>query len=284
MNILNKLLHYFFWGVFFLVITVVAFKFSFNIVPDINKNIFQNGIGAFFGAFFAFVFLRLSDWVSLKRKENISHFNSLVMIERHLNRVISCLEKNILNFQGNIEALESMKLLTWSSHTIPYNFELADELKNIDFVNDYFTFTLDLETMNNDFNTMKSMYDEVKGLFIDRKISPDVYQDNVAFCVNRMREISKFIHSYQEKAIQLTAKARILQKENKNWSFLFGAFPKRHYGKNFEKELEKEKDILNEEIETVSKKSQEEIDKIKENIVQPDTKKPSSNASESHRS
>lgn len=273
MNVLNKASHYLFWFVFLFVIAVAAIKFSFNIVPEINKDIFRNGIGAFFGAFFVFLFLRLSDWISLKRKGNISHFNSLVKIERLLNRIINRLEKNIFNFQGNIEALESKKILTWSSNTIPYNLELADELRNVDYVNDYFTFTLDLETMNNDFNTMKSMYEEVKGLLIDRKIVPEVYQANVAFCVSKMREISKFMHSYQEKAIQLAAKARILQKEKKNWSFLFGAFPKRHYGKNFDKKLKKEIVILNEEIKTVRKESQEEIDKIKENTVQPVTQK-----------
>ena len=48
---------------------------------------------------------------------------------------------------------------------------------------------------------------------------------------------------------------------------------KRHYGKNFDKKLKKEIVILNEEIKTVRKESQEEIDKIKENTVQPVTQK-----------
>ena len=49
-----------------------------TIAPDLNRNIVQSGIGAFLGAFFAFIFVKSGDWISIKRKGNVNHFNSLI--------------------------------------------------------------------------------------------------------------------------------------------------------------------------------------------------------------
>jgi len=264
MNVLNKIFYFLFWGAFVLVVSLIAIIISFNVLPGLRRDIAVNGTIAFFGAFCAFIFVRIADCIRDVKKGNVSHFNSLVEIERLLNRVISRLEENILVFEKNLEALKSMKLLAWSSHEIPFNNQLTDDLKNIDFINEYFSFSLAIETMKNDFVTMKNMYEEIKSLYINKKISPDVYKDNVSFCTSKMEVIIKFMKAYQEKAIQLLAKTRLLQKEKeRNWTFLLGAFPKKHYVKNFDEKVEEELKILNEEIEEVRKKTEEEKKKLK---------------------
>lgn len=265
MNFLNKVLKLLFWGVFIFIIALIVFLIFFNVVPNLDKDVIRSGIAAFFGAFFAFIFVKISEWFLIIRKSNENHFNSLVKIERLINRAISRLEKNILIFQDYVEALKSMKMITWSSHPVPFCNELANDLKNIDFINEYFSFSLDIETLNNDFVTIKSMYDEVKGLFINKTINPETYKNNVSFCMNKIEGIVKFMKSYQENAIKLLAKTRLLLKERKNRTFLFGAFPKKHYIKKFDKNVEEELKILKEEIEEVRKRSREEINKIKGN-------------------
>ena len=264
MNVFNKIFTLFFWVSFIFIILLVAIIISFDVIPESNKDIVQSGIIAFFGAFFAFIFVKIAEWTTIIRKGNINHFNSLMKIERLLNRITDRLEENILVFGKNLDALRSMKLLAWSSHEIPFDNELADDLKNIDFINDYFSFSLDIESIKNDFMTMKSMYEEVKNLFVNKKISPETYEDNVSFCINKMESIIRFMKAYQENAIQLLAKTRILQKEKeKNWTFLFGAFPKTHYIKNFNEKVKEELEILKKEIDEVRKKSEEEKNKIK---------------------
>lgn len=263
MNILNKIFYLLFLGLFVFIVALIAFLISSNVITDLNKNIIVSGIIAFFGAFFAFIFIKISEWFSLIRKGNVNHFNSIVKIERLLNKVISCLEENILTFQDNLEALRSMKLLTWSYNAIPFSNELADDLKNIDFVNEYFSFSLDMETLDNDFITMKSMYEEVKGLYLSKTVSPETYKDNVSFCIDKMNLIIKYMKSFQEKAVLLLTKARLLQNEKKNWNFLFGAFPKRHYKKGFDKKVKEEIKVLRKEIDEVRKKSKEEKEKIR---------------------
>jgi hypothetical protein len=263
MNILNKIFSFLFWGAFVLVFSLIAIIISFDVLAGLRRDIVLNGSIAFFGAFCAFIFLMVADRIREVKKGNASHFNSLVKIERLLNRIISRLEENNLVFEKNLEALKSMKLLAWSSHEIPFNNQLTDDSKNIDFINEYFDFSLDIEMMKNDFVTMKNIYEEIKSLYKYKYISNDVYKYNISFFASKMEVIIKFLKAYQKNTIQLLTKTRLLLKEKKkNWTFLFGAFPKRHYVKNFDKKVDEELKILNKEIEEVRKKSEEEKKKI----------------------
>lgn len=264
MNILIKIFSYLLWAFLIYFIVSISLIFSLKIVPGLNRDIVQTGIIAFFGAFFAFIFVKFGEWTTIVKKRNKNHFTSLMKIERLLNRISDRLEVNIQVFGEKLDALKSMKFLIWGSHDIPFDNELADDLKNIDFINEYFSFSLDIERMKNDFVTIKNMHEENKGLFVNEKISPEAYKDNVLFYIGEMETIIKFMKAYQEKTIQLLAKTRLLQKEKeRNWTFLFGVFPKKHYVKNFDEKVEKELKVLNKEIDEVRRKSKEEKNKIK---------------------
>lgn len=263
MNILNKIFSYLLWAFLIYFVVSISLIFSFKIVPGLNKGVIQTGIIAFFGAFFAFIFVKIGEWIAIIRKGNVNHFNSLTKIERLLNRIVYRLGKNIFGFEGNLGALKSMRLLTWGSYEIPFDYKLADNLKNIDFVNEYFCLSLDIETMKNDMIKMKDMYEEIKDLFITKKIDPQMYKVNILYCISQMEDMNKFMKAYQENTIKLLAKTRLLIKEKRNWTFLFGAFPKRHYVKNFDEKVEKELKVLNKEIDENRRKSKEEKNKIK---------------------
>lgn len=260
---LKKLINLAFYALVFFLFALIAFYIFSNKALILTPQTLSNGIIAFFGAFFAFAFVKFSDWLLRIRKSNANHFNALVKIERLLIRMVSRLDRNILLCQDDINALRSMKMLVWNLPPIPFSYELADDLKNIDFINDYFAFTLDIETLNSDLNTIISMYDETKSLFIGKTVTPETYKDNIRFIIMRISEIIKFMESYKSNATNLLAAARILLKERKQRILLIGAFPKRHYGKYFEKLLKAELTILEKEIEITRCKSQEEIDRIK---------------------
>jgi len=264
MNVFNKIFTLFFWAAFIFFITLIAIIIFFDVIQSLKREIIQGGIIAFFGAFFAFIFVKIAEWITIVRRGNVNHFNSLVKIERLLNRIVYRLEKNILGFEGNLGALKSMRLLTWGSYEIPFDYKLADNLKNIDFINEYFSQSLDIETMKNDLTKIKDMYEEIKNLFIIKKINPQIYEVNILYCISQMEEVNKFMKVYQENTLKLLEKTRLLQKEKENnWTFLFGAFPKTHYAKDFNEKTKKELIILKKEIDEIRKKSTEEISKIK---------------------
>jgi hypothetical protein len=258
-KLINWTLHVFVFFIF----ALIAFYIFSNKALILTPETLSDGIIAFFGAFFAFIFIKFSNWLSVIRKDNANHFNALVKIERLLNRIVSRLERSILLCRDDVIALRSRKMLVWNLPPVPCSYELADDLKNIDYVNDYFTFTIDIETLNNDLETITSMYDEIKSLFINKAVTPETYKDNVAFAIMRVSEIIKFMENYQSEATKLLAKARILLKERTRRIFLIGALPKKHYDKDFDKYLKEELTTLEKEIATTRRKSQEEIEKIK---------------------
>jgi len=260
---LKKLINWALYALVLFLFALIAFFIFSNKAFILTAQTLSDGIIAFFGAFFAFIFVKFSDWLSVIRKSNASHFNALVKIERLLNRIVSRLERNILLCRDDINALRSMKILVWNLPPVPYSYELGDDVKNIDFINDFFTLTLDIETLNNDINTIISMYEEIKSLIINKTVTPETYKANVAFSTMRVAEIIKFMENYQSEAIKLSARVRILLKERKQRIFLIGALPKKHYGKDFDKYLKEELTILEKEIAISRRKSQEEIDRIK---------------------
>jgi hypothetical protein len=262
---LKKLINLAFYVLVFFLFALIALYIFSNKALILSPKTVSNGIiaffGAFFGAFFVFVFTMLSDRLSRIKRRNENHFTALVLIERLLNRIISRLERNIELCRDDIDALQSKKMLVWNLPPIPLSHDLTKDLKNIDFINDCFTFMLEIETLNNDLATIITMYDEVKNLLIDRTISPEIFRLNVDFTINKLSEIIKFMDKYASNAIKLLAISRILLKEEDNKYFLIGALPKKRYGKNLEKHLDKELVILTEEIEASRQKSQEEIKK-----------------------
>jgi hypothetical protein len=262
MPILKKFLNLILILLVFISIALPTYIIFSNITLVLKPETLASGIIAFFGAFFAFAFVKFSDWISLIRKRNAGHFKALVLIERLLNQIVSRLDRNISLCKEDIAALRSMKMLIWNLPSVPYKYELANDLKNIDFINDYLTFTADIETLNHDINTIITMYQEIKSLFINKSIDPDTFKSNVTFSISRVSAILKFMEDYKSTAIELLAKNRILLKERKQKIFLIGPLPKMNYGKDLNTDLKKELSILAEEIEATKAKSQQEIDRI----------------------
>jgi len=254
------------WSLCILVLFVLTVEVSLILSYEaeiLDHEIVLIGIAAFFGAFFVFVFDRFSKRLSAFRKGNNEHFNALVKIERLLNRTMAQLDKNAKLGRDDINALNSMKILVWNLPPIPFSHELADNLKNIDFVNDYFDFMMGIESLNHDLNVMMTAYNEVKSMSLGKTISPEHYKDNVIFIIKQVSEIIKFMESYQAETTELLAKARILLKEREHRIFLLGAWPRRYYDKNIGQQQHEELLALKSEIELTKKKSREEINKTK---------------------
>jgi hypothetical protein len=259
----RKLISFFLHVLVVFLIAAAGYFIVLNKIGIMSRETLIIGVTAFFGAFFAFGFARLSERLAAAKKRNSVHFSALVKIERLLNRTIAQLDKDTLLAKDDMDALSSGKILVWNLPPIPFSHDLSDDLMNIDFINDYFTLTIDIETINRDLTLIMSMYNESKSLFLSKVISPEDHKDNVGFTIKQLSEITKFMESHQVHAIELLAKARILVKEQKQKAFLLGARPRKNYGKDMGQLLHKELLALENEIGHTKKNSQEEIDKIR---------------------
>lgn len=62
---------------------------------DVNNQLLTQGFSAFAGAFFAFLFLRLAEFLSKIYQRQVKHYNSLVILETQLNELGGIIHDNI---------------------------------------------------------------------------------------------------------------------------------------------------------------------------------------------
>jgi len=274
--IIKKIVSSLVWIIPFSLIMSVSLIFIFKVIPGLEHEIIKNALiaffAAFFGASFTFSLVESGKYVERIRKHRGKHINSLVKIERILNRTIETIDKNVQFYQNYYKALKTGKIIVWTSDRIPYDDSLLDDLLNIDFVNDYFIFLIDIKRANQDFETSENVYKEIKQYYFVHKIFDEkTYENNISECLKTIEHIFNFLEKLYENTIQLYAKSRVLLKERDRETFLFGIQVSKEYEENFDELVKKESIKLNEEIEECKKKSQKEIDKSKDKI--PESKK-----------
>ena len=152
LHIIKRLVSALVWIIPFSLIMSVLLIFVFRVIPCLEQEIIKNGLvaffAAFFGAFFTFSLVEFGKYTDRTRKHKAKHINSLVKIERILNRTINTIDLNIQCYQNYYRELGIGKTIIWTSDRIPYDESLLDDLINIDFVNDYFTFLVDIKRVN----------------------------------------------------------------------------------------------------------------------------------------
>ncbi len=268
MFIIKKIVSALVWIIPLSFIISVSLIFIFGVIPGLEREIIKDAIVAFFAAFFgaslSFSLVEFGRYADRIRKHKAKHINSLVKIERILNRAIDTIDKNIYFYQNNYREMKIGKTIVWTSDRIPYDESLLDDLINIDFVNDYFTFLVDIKRVNQDFETLEKMYEEVKNYyFVHQRIDRKTYEHNISICVETIEHILNFLKKLYEDTVQLCAKSRLLLDEKERKTFLFGIHVSNKYEESFDELVKKEAIKLNEEIEECKKKSQEEIDLLK---------------------
>lgn len=271
MLIIEKIVTSLVWIIPFSFIMSVSLIFIFKVIPGLEHEIIKNALiaffAAFFGASFSFSLVEFGKYADRRRKHKVKHINSLVKIERILNRAIETIDKNIQFYQNYYKELKIGKIIIWTSDRIPYDDSLLDDLLNINFVNDYFAFFVDVKRVNQDFETLENMYEEVKKYyFVYQRIDRMAYEHNLSVCLEKIEHISNFLKKLYEDTVQLCAKSRVLLDERGRKTFLFGIHVSKKYKKNFKELVKKEAIELNKEIEECKKKSQEKIDKLKGKI------------------
>lgn len=269
--IIKKIISALVWIIPFSLIMSVSLIFIFKVIPCLEREIVKNALvaffAAFFGAFFTFSLVEYGKYVERIRKHRGKHINSLVKIERILNRTIETIDKNIQFYKNYYKALKAGNIITWTRDRIPHDDSLLDDLLNIDFVNDYFIFLVDIKRINQDFETLENMYEEAKEYhYVHKVIDRKTYDYNISEFLRKIEHRRNFLEKLYEDTIQLLAKSRVLLKERERKTFLFGIQVSKEYKENFNELVKKESIKLNEEIEEQKRISQEEINLLKRKI------------------
>ncbi len=224
------------------------------------KDIF---FSAFAGAFFAFLFLRLADFINRKIERKERNHQALVKIERAVNEHLDALERNTYNIDQMVTQLEIAKskgvILITSNRpqSLFIDEKITFGLINIDLINDLFSYNQNIKRCNADLNGILNLYDFYRDALLHKSMSPESFMLNVEKCIQHFLIIKKYMIAFQENVKKILATVRIRDQKDK-------LFIRKYHERNFKYFLEKEVEKINSEIEYFQKKSQTEIDRVEE--------------------
>jgi len=234
-------------------------------ISEWQQNLIVQGFGAFAGAFFAFLFLRLSEFLTKIYQRELKHYNLLVNLETQLNEIGDVIHDNIYVLPNFRRVILSGNIYFNNLHQIPMDKGHYENLYDIDLINDLFTYYYEVRKLNDDIQTATCGYQEIKNAFIQKNINKSGYVINAQLLADNLKFIEAFLVKLQKDTVLLIAKVRIRIKMDKPLGTKLQFFFVRSSKIN-DVQLQKEITNLNKEIESTKTASQEEIERVlKEN-------------------
>lgn len=250
-------------------ITVFCWQIFNNLFIKASPQFSTAAVAAFFGAFLAFLFVRIGDFFKSYSDRINKGYKALIEIELLLNALLSELDDNVYViktfeelYNNNIEKQEQSRVFVWANQLTPvetFN-ELLSDLLNIDLINELFTFNIHLHKLNEDIETINAAYKESKDALISKTISPENYIENLSRIRKDILHIKRFFTSSIDETAQALSAVRVLAKNRPLIVYILRSLPSYNYGRQFEGKRADELKTLHHEMDEVKKASQERID------------------------
>ncbi|KKU06544.1 MAG: hypothetical protein UX10_C0029G0009 [Candidatus Magasanikbacteria bacterium GW2011_GWA2_45_39] len=228
-----------------------------------TSELLLNGFGAFAGAFFAFLFLRLGEFLTKVYERQVKHYNSLVNLEVQLNEIGGIIHDDLYILPPFIKTIKLGHVYFNNLHTLKIDRNHYENLCNLALLNELFSYNYQIRKINDDIETMSSGYQDIKNALIQRNITPQEYKVNADVLSENLEYIRLFLVNFQEKTINLIARIRIhIKHDQPLGARLMRPFISAVRYKLKEEDIKKETKMLKLEIEESVKKSSADIKKI----------------------
>jgi len=225
--------------------------------------------GAFLGAFFAFIFIRIADALSKIYERKAQGRTALVRYEHIFNDYLTQLDDNIyiIDFLASlVKKTENSKgpppIWTNKLHTIPIDKELVISLTNIELINEIFTINVELRKINDSINSINRTYDMIISAFVQNNIDVKTYLINLKGVLSSCLEIKAFLKEAMEDITRLLAIVGILTKYDTVLGGIISLIIKTKYPKNVLANIDIEITKIKSDIEKNKTSSRDKINKI----------------------
>lgn len=237
---------------------------SSRIIIQTNNSIWPSAIGAFLGAFFAFVFGLIAFYLQKKFERYWKHKNAVVEIEHLLNNHLNQNAGNKYLLRGAISTLQRnhMTYTLLTSLRLPEDINLR--IGDIDILNKYQDYEEPTIKVNHGMKAWQGLNEQLqKSIINNLNLPAPIVHKNMEQIQKQAEELLKFAIGLDEDTKYLLSYIRIYMRKDKHiWSIWL----LRKIGKSkpiiTKKEIERELRVLQAEIDKVSKKSRERIAKI----------------------
>jgi len=214
-------------------------------------------ITAFWGAFCAFLFIKLSEYLSNNFTTVNNNRDSLLRMQQVLNIHLDEIYSNIFELDRMIKDFTKMDKTPIITHnkanTIKYDLSLIKDIINQDLLNEYFSYCMKLRKYNNDIMNINNLYNIFLNGLLQKTIDSDNFISNLKIMIKSLERIRNKLSEYDKIALRLISFNRLrVQKDNIGFFKNLVLFTiHKHNEKDFDKELiieikevEKEREII----------------------------------------
>lgn len=224
------------------------------------------GFSAFAGAFFAFVFLRITEFLSKIYERQVRHYNSLVVLETQLNELIGIISDDLYLIPTFKNSIESGNIYFSKLSQLPIDKTHYDNLQDITLINDLFSYNSQLRKLNDDIDSLSGGYADIKNAYIQRNIDPNDYLLNAKITAKMLTTLQVFLDDTNKKTIELMAKVRLMSKRDVPLGTqMMRWFIKTSGDEVSNTDIKAETKKLIKEVKQTQSRSKKEIDKIIKN-------------------
>lgn len=228
-----------------------------------QSELLNQAIGAFAGAFFAFIFLRLGDFFSKIYSREVKHYNSLIILETQLNEIGGIIHDNLYILPSFQRIISTGNIYYNNLHTIPVDKSHYESLYDVALINELFTYFYQVRKINDDIETATNGYSDIKNALIQQHINQAHYTVNAKILTENLKMIETFLIDLEERTTKLMARVRVQARKDKPLGSRIMEVFIRPSGKNLKKsELNKEFKNISKEIEETKTQSQKEIEEV----------------------
>lgn len=241
-----------------------------------DREAFRALIGAFSGAFFAFVFLRLGDGLKRIYERKEKHHTALVRLQHYFNDCLNTTGDNVFIADDCVRVFDESRLQSGDRPIFMSQFqqyaidrELPIGLTNLEFLNEVYTLNVELRKLNDSLATVDRAYAQVREAFLAKKLELSDYLANARLTRKRSLEMKEFLLQTQRDLIRLFATSNLLLKDAPFLVRVIRALAKSSYSKDFKERLAEETRRVSQEMDGLAKISGERINEVQRRVAQP---------------
>ncbi len=169
----------------------------------------DSAIGAFFGAFFAFVFGLLTYYITKWVERQSRDYNSMVKLEGILNEHLNIFAKNEYLIHGSIDTLRR----GFMTYNILRKYRIAEDLE-LDFldpelINNYFDYRDSIISLNHDFEVSNHANGILRELVLSNKANSATIKANSDNLAVNLESLNNMASVMDEETKKLLCKIRI---------------------------------------------------------------------------
>ena len=232
---------------------VLALSFAlFNgIVIEGNEQLKSISFGAFAGAFFAFIFLRLSEMLTRYSERQKKNYNAIVKLQHICISLKRILTENLgiadilLDQAENIIQKNEQTIMTNRFITTSLDRATVLDLTNVDLINMVTVLYNNIEFMNSSVQTanytLQSFFDLFGPKFMEGGQQPiETYKRNIVSFQSEVSKLKNNLGNTVAKAVELLATARVLGEDMPIYTRLTSTLLKRKLTSIDHDKIEKE--------------------------------------------